>query len=317
MINLFFKGETKMEVIRDGSIKNEIEDVVVALGTFDGVHYGHQQIINETITDAKKSNCKSALFTFAPHPLSILSSKAAPGLITNWEQKSRILSDLGLDKIYLKEFNSDFAKLNFRTFVEDYLVKGVNAKKVVVGQDFRFGYKGLGNVERLKELGLELGFKVKVLGQVTVEEEIVSSTYIRGLIATGQVEKVKTYLTRNYSLIGKVINGDQRGRELGFPTANLKPVTDYITPASGVYAVYVHIVGKKLAGVAHLGPRPTFDNDDFTIEVHILNFNDDLYQREIEVEFIERIRGELNFNDQQGLIKQIKDDIATAKQILI
>ncbi|SJZ31740.1 bifunctional riboflavin kinase/FAD synthetase [Selenihalanaerobacter shriftii] len=305
-----------MEVIRGNSIKSENEEVVVALGTFDGIHYGHQQILNEAIKSADELGCKSALFSFTPHPLSVVTPKKAPFLITSWEQKFKILEELGIDKVFLEEFTNEFSKLHFEDFVKDYLVEGINAKKIIVGKDFRFGYKGLGNVGRLKKLGKKFNFEVEVLVPVKIDKQVVSSTYIRNLIKKGQIGDVKKYLSRNYFLEGQVINGDQRGRELGFPTANLKPVTNYVIPKTGVYAIYAHIGDERLQGIAHLGPRPTFNKHEFTIEVHIFDFTGNLYQQEIEVEFIKRLRGELCFKDEIALISQIENDIRKAKELL-
>ncbi|MBM7623472.1 bifunctional riboflavin kinase/FAD synthetase [Sporohalobacter salinus] len=305
-----------MEIIKDEEIKSETESVVVALGTFDGIHYGHQQLIDEVIISADEFNCKAALFSFKPHPLSIINSRKAPPLITSWGQKYRILEELGLDKIYLVKFTPDFAKLDFRKFVRDYLVAGINVHKVVVGEDFRFGYQGLGDSDKLKKLGNEFGFEVEVIKSVTINGRIVSSTYIRELIESGELEKVKSYLTRNYSLEGNVVNGDKRGRELGFPTANIEPTINYVIPKSGVYAVYVYLDGDRLAGVAHIGSRPTFNQDELSIEVNIFNFTDDIYQQRIEVEFVERLRSEIEFNCSKRLVEQITKDVAKAKDIL-
>lgn len=305
-----------MEIIEGEAIKSETESVVVALGTFDGIHYGHQQLINEVITTADKLNCKAALFSFKPHPLSVVAPTEAPPLITSWKQKYRILEELGLDKVYLAEFTADFAKLDFRRFVRNYLAVGINVHKVVVGEDFRFGYRGLGDTAKLKKLGAEFDFEVEVIDSVTIDNKVVSSTYIRELIEAGRLQEVKTYLTRNYSIEGKVIDGDKRGRELGFPTANIKPVINYIIPKSGVYAVYVYLEGKKLAGAAHIGSCPTFNRDELSIEVNIFDFDGDIYQQMIEVEFVERLRSKMEFNCRNGLVKQISKDVAEAKDIL-
>jgi riboflavin kinase/FMN adenylyltransferase len=306
-----------MEVVKGDAIKSEEGSVVVALGTFDGIHYGHQQIIKKTINSAQRLECDSALFSFSPHPLRVVAPQKAPYLITSWEQKNEILKELGIDKVYLKYFTIQFSRLSFKDFVKDYLVDGVNAQKVIVGQDFRFGHKGLGSADKLKEMGSKLGFEVEVLEAIAIEDQIVSSTYIRELIEKGKVGEVKNYLTRNYSLIGQVINGDKRGRKLGFPTANLRPKVQYVIPKSGVYAVYVYTDGEKLKGIAHLGARPTFDQSEFAIEVHIFDFKGNIYDQDLEIEFIKRIRGEMSFDSKKSLINQIEMDITKARQLLI
>lgn len=305
-----------MEVIKGDSIKKEEGSVVVALGTFDGIHYGHQQILNETINGAEEFGCESAMFSFTPHPLYIIAPKQAPYLLTNWKQRCRILNQLGIDKVYIKKFTPHFSKLSFKDFIKSYLVDGINARQVIVGQDFRFGHQGLGDVDKLKDLGQKFGFEVKVLEPVTINGQVVSSTYIRKLVKAGRIEEVKTYLTRNFSLIGRVVNGDKRGRQLGFPTANLKLVVDYVLPKSGVYAIYAYINGERLGGIVHLGPRPTFDREEFTIEAHLFDFTADIYQRKIEVEFVKRLRGEKNFASQKDLVGQIKKDIVEARDVL-
>ncbi|MCK8823500.1 bifunctional riboflavin kinase/FAD synthetase [Fuchsiella alkaliacetigena] len=305
-----------MEVVRGEAIKEEEDSVVVTLGCFDGIHYGHQQIIEETITNAKQLACKSALFSFTPHPMSVIAPQKKPRLLSNWQQKLKIIAEIGIDKVYLQEFTNDFAKLDFESFVKDYLVAGINAQKVVVGSDFQFGHRGLGNVDKLKKSGKELGFTVQALEAVTIEGVIVSSTYIRELIESGQVSEVKKYLSRNYSILGEVVGGDKRGRKLGFPTANLKLLAEYVIPKIGVYAVKVSLNGSSYQGVAHLGAKPTFSQNEFTFEVHIFDFGDYIYQQQLEVEFVQRLRGQIGFASQEELVKQINQDIEEAREIL-
>ncbi|MGM0470678.1 MAG: bifunctional riboflavin kinase/FAD synthetase [Bacillota bacterium] len=305
-----------MELIKLDQLTRDSSPVVITLGAFDGIHYGHQHLIKRVITTADQLDYRSVLFSFTSHPLSVIDAQQSPPLITNWQQRSQILNRLGLDRVYLAEFTTDFAQLEFRDFVEQYLVEQINVQRVIIGEDFRFGYRGLGTADKLKELGAEFGFEVEIVSPITIDGQIVSSTYIRSLIREGKVAQVKKFLTRNYSLIGEVVKGYQRGRKLGFPTANLDPIIDYVIPKSGIYAVYVYLAGEKYLGVAHLGSRPTFAKQEFSIEVNIFDFDADIYHQQLEVEFVKRLRDKVKFDNQEALVDQIEKDVAAAREVL-
>lgn len=306
-----------MQLITDQDInKNHGKPMVVALGSFDGVHHGHRIIIEETVRQAKDKDALSGVFTFYPHPLKILAPEKAPGLITALSQKKEILGQLGLDRFILKSFTKEFASTNFRTFVEEYLVNYLDVRGVVIGEDFRFGKGSMGDAEGMVRLGEEYGFTVTIFDTLRVEGVEVRSTLIRNLITSGQVDKVQDYLKRPYSLLGKVVHGDGRGNKIGFPTANLSPAVDYVIPEHGVYVGYSKIKGERYPSVINIGVRPTFAKKELSIEIHILDFSDNLYGDILEVELIDRIRPETNFASVEDLMAQIDKDIAKARQIL-
>lgn len=306
-----------MQLITDQEIKNDHgKPMVVALGTFDGVHSGHRVIIEETVRRAKAIGALSGVFTFYPHPLKVLTPDRTPGLLTALSQKKRILNELGVDCLILKAFNQEFADTDFRTFVETYLCKYLKIKEVVVGEDFRFGRGSVGNAEMMMKLGKEYGFGVKVFKTIQINGVEIRSTLIRKMVEKGQVDQLSAFLGRPYSLLGKVAHGDGRGKKLGFPTANLDLVIDYVIPAYGVYAVYVIINNQKYLGVANIGDRPTFGKNHLSIEVFILDYFADLYERIIEVELFKKLRPVYQFNSVTELVEQIKLDSINARQIL-
>lgn len=289
---------------------------IITLGTFDGVHQGHQKIINLAVQRAKELDYDSALFTFFPHPLKTITPKQAPKSLTSWKQKRDLIESLGINQLIVQKFNQQFAQIPYQKFVENYLLKRFKVKEIIVGEDFSCGNKGEGTPDKLKKLGEKWGFKVQAIPSAKVNNKDISSTYIRNLISEGRVSMVKEQLGRNFILDCKVISGDQRGRKLGFPTANLLPLTDYVLPTLGVYACRVRINGKIYGGAVHLGMLPTFNKNKFSIEVYILNFNQDIYDQRLELEFIDRIRGEEKFSNVQDLIDRMKEDVRITKEIL-
>lgn len=307
-----------MQLITDQEIRRDHgKPMVVALGSFDGIHKGHQIIIGETVHQAKAVGGLSGVFTFHPHPLRVLAPKHAPGLITALPQKMRILSELGIDCFVLKTFTKDFANTDFRSFVEEYLVGYLQVKGVVVGEDFRFGRASIGNVAAMQELGKEYGFTVTVFETIRVDGVEVRSTLIRELVQTGRVAELETYLGRPYTFAGRVTHGDGRGRHLGFPTANVALSEDFIIPQYGVYAVYILIDGQRYPGVANIGIRPTFQRSELSIEIHIMDVSMDVYGCDVEVELIRMIRPEMRFQSADDLVRQITEDANVARQILL
>ncbi|GAB6098847.1 bifunctional riboflavin kinase/FAD synthetase [Halanaerocella petrolearia] len=301
----------------DDILSNQVLDseVVITLGTFDGVHMAHQKIINLAVERAKELSCKSVLFTFSPHPLSIVAPEKAPAKLTSWQQKKREIKKSGIDQIVRQRFTSEFAQLNYQDFIAE-LSKQCTIKEVIVGQDFSCGYQGVGTPEKLADLGKKFGFKLQTVPSVKLNNAEIGSTYIRQAIKAGQLDKAKKQLGRNFTLDCKVVKGDQRGRKLGFPTANLKPVTDYVLPPCGVYACRVIYDKEIYFGVVSLGMRPTFNKDKLAIEAHLFDFSQNIYGARLELEFIDWIRGEEEYNSSQELIAQIEQDIIEAKKIL-
>lgn len=286
---------------------------VVALGTFDGIHLGHKAIINKAITEAKRLNCLSIVLTFSNHPLSILSPHNSPLTITNQLEKEKIISSLGVDVLINMPFTEDFLKITPYDFIK--MVKSfLNPKKIVVGPNYSFGHKGAGNPELLRKLGLEFDFIAEIFPPILYDDHIVSSTLIRNLIIEGNVERANILLDRFFKITGNVTHGDKRGKQIGFPTANINIVEGLVMPMNGVYATKVKYDNLVYNAVTNIGVNPTFKGNNRRIEVHILDFDKNIYGQEIEVEFIGKIRSEIKFSSADELIKQIRKDLITAKR---
>ncbi len=289
---------------------------VMTLGTFDGVHTGHQQIINLTIKEAEKLNCDSALFTFASHPLNTVAPKEAPKALVSWRQKRRVIQSVGIQQLIVQKFTKEFASLPYERFVKEYLVDRFNVKKIIVGEDFRCGAGGLGTASSVAELGEKYGFSLEAIPTIQLKQQKIGSSQIRNLVLAGKLEEAREQLGRNLTLDCKVVTGDQRGRKLGFPTANLVPAVDYVLPPLGVYACKIRLKDKIYNGVVHLGLVPTFNKNKFSIEVFIFDFNQNIYDQSLELEMISRLRTEEKFNSKEELIAQMKKDVQRAKEIL-
>ncbi|AGB40679.1 riboflavin kinase/FMN adenylyltransferase [Halobacteroides halobius DSM 5150] len=290
-------------------------EVVITLGTFDGVHLAHQKIIDYTVQRAQELNCASALFTFTSHPLSIVAPSKIPDKLTSLKQKKKIISSLGIETIIDQDFTLEFARLSYHDFIKK-LNNYCTIKEIIVGQDFSCGYQGVGTPKKLAKLGEKKGFNVQVVPPIKIDNQEVGSTNIRKLIKSGNLVEVKQQLGRNFTLDAKVVKGDQRGREIGFPTANLEPVVSYALPPAGVYACQVKLSDKKYSGIVNIGLRPTFNKDELSIEVHLFDFNQNIYGVRLELELIEWIRSEKKYETSQELVAQIKKDVKQAKNIL-
>ncbi len=293
------------------------KNIALALGNFDGVHLGHRELIRRTIAFADRENGIPAVLTFDPHPMKVLQPDSCPPMLLSKEDKIRILSDLGIKLLIIVPFSDDISKLSPRQFVKNILVDKFKVRVVVVGYNYSFGYKGVGNAEILIQLAGEYGFEAVVVPLVKCDGTEVSSTFIRRLIKEGNVSEAARFLGYYPFVTSRVVSGDRRGQLLGFPTANMILPDDSLTPANGVYAVKIHVNGCLLNGVANLGKRPTFSmNQPQNLEVHIFNFNQEIYNAKIKVEFIRRIRGEQEFSSVQELVRQINNDVAEAKKCL-
>lgn len=288
----------------------------VTIGNFDGVHKGHQKLISHVVRNAKASNRTSAVITFCPHPLRVLVGPHTPPFITFRKQKLDFIKALKVDMTLLLRFSKEMASLAPEEFVKKYLVDALNTKELVIGYDYSFGKGRSGNYEVLKVLGEKYGFSVERLEPVIINDAIVSSTRIRDMIKSGDVWDVKPLLGRYYSVRGAVIKGkDRGGKLLGFPTANIH-LENEVKPATGVYAVWVRLNGTILQGAANIGYNPTFGNEDVGVEVHLFDFHCDIYDRDIEVHFVQRIRPEKKFSSLDELKAQIRKDVAVARRIL-
>lgn len=307
-----------MEVIKSSNF-NEINigPMVLAVGTFDGMHLGHQAVINKAKKIGKELKIPVGVYTFNPHPLKILKPAIAPKNIVSSRQKIELLSSFDLDYYLEQKFTIEFAATEFSKFVNDYLIEKFKMKHLVVGEDFHLGNKGEGNLSKLKTLGKALFFDVTGIKNIKNDSERISSTLIRQLIEKGKVNKFDDYLGRNYRLDAKIIRGMGRGQKLGFPTANLNLEEDYVLPLKGVYACYVYYNEKKHKGLVNFGNKPTFAGSNYSIEVHILDFEyKELYSEKIAIELLDYIRDEMTFSSSEELVKQIRKDILYTQNLL-
>lgn len=291
----------------------EGKKVCLAIGFFDGVHLGHQQIIRQMVSQAQQHESASLVLTFDQHPNTIVAPNRVPPLIYSLNQKIRAIEALGPDALWLIHFDRAFSEQSGEEFIRG-LVPHLALVRIFVGAAFVFGRKRSGNVELLKRLGQELNFSVHGMAAVSLDGEPVSSTRIRQAIQAGDLAAASQMLGRAYSLAGTVIKGDGLGRQIGFPTANLD-VSGLALPPNGVYAVQASVGGKQWRALVNIGLRPTLraENPRRQVEVHLLGFNGDLYERELEITFVEKLREEQKFPSLADLREQIKRDIALAE----
>ena len=287
----------------------------MALGNFDGIHLGHQLIFERAKQEAMRTGGESIVFTFEPHPLKVLRPNQCPPLITPFKKKMLLIESIGIDLVICAEFTREFATLKAMEFVKSILVDRIGARTVVVGYNYCFGHARQGDVTALERYGQQFGFEVVVVGPIRVDNQIVSSSAIRDLVRNGRMPEAARLLGRHFMVLGKVIWGTARGRLLGVPTANVE-ILNELYPMNGVYAVEVIVGNETYQGVANVGVNPTFGGSQFSVEVHILDFNRDIYGEEIQVAFVQRIRGEKAFKTADTLIGQIKRDMEQARRIL-
>jgi len=316
-----------MEVIEGLSkLRKRLENSIIALGTFDGVHRGHQEVIRVTKEIAERNSMTSAVVTFEPIPKAVIGGRREQiGSITSIKQKENIIRNLGIDVMLIIRFNRKLARLEPEEFVKRVICKRIAARGVVVGPGFRFGRNRSGNVMLLKRLGKKYGFEVTTAGEVRVDDMKVSSSKVRELLWRGKIEQANRLLGRYYSINGIVKRGSGRGKELSFPTANLD-ISGNVILFRGVYVVLVIVKKRKYWGVANIGLRPTFSPSHLlsspvgrfarpVVEVHIFNFAGNLYGQKIELFLTKRIRGEMKFSSHEKLIQQIEKDIEFAKKL--
>lgn len=305
-----------MEVIKGyQQLKQKLPNPVVTLGNFDGVHLGHQEILSRVRERANELNGISLVYTFYPHPLSVLTQEKQVLNITTLEEKLNLIEKAGINLIICEPFTLEFSRITAEEFAKDILHKEIGAKEIFVGEDYTFGSKRQGNIYSLMQMGKILDFKVKIVESQTVDNVIVKSSKIREFIQMGEIETANRLLGRHYSILGQVIKGKGRGINLGFPTANIKP-NKSLHPGIGVYAVWVNLGDKRFPGAMNIGFNPTFHGQELSLEVHILDFNRDLYGKEIEISFVARIRKEKAFASPDELMAQIAKDVSEARNIL-
>ncbi|MCB9248965.1 MAG: bifunctional riboflavin kinase/FAD synthetase [Ignavibacteriales bacterium] len=307
-----------MKIIRDIKSEFEIEQSAVTIGTFDGLHVGHNKIIESLKKKAKDLNIYSVVITFYPHPRVVLNQGFDIKLLTPLEEKIKLFEKLGIDYLYIIPFTKEFSKKTYKEFFDEIIFTQTNAKHIIVGYDHKFGKNREGDKNKLKQYAKEKNIEMTIVGPEEIEHTAVSSTKIREAILEGYIELANKMLGRFYFVEGIVVEGAKRGRTLGFPTANLKPAeNNKLIPQNGVYFVRVTYNNNKYFGVANIGLRPTFNNVKEPItEVFIFDFNKEIYNEFITIEFIKKIREEHKFDSIEELEKQINIDVELGKNLV-
>lgn len=298
-----------MSKIKNIKAYNSTESTIITIGTFDGVHIGHQKIIKRLIKIGKDSHLKSVILTFFPHPRMVLQKDSGIKLINTIEERRTILEVLGLDYLLIKKFTKEFSRLSAEDFVSQILVKKLNAKKVIIGYDHRFGRNRNADINDLKTFGALYGFEVEEISVQDINDVAVSSTKIRKALSEGDIAKANTYLGYNFMLTGKVVKGKALGRQIAYPTANIQIEEDYkLIPKHGSYIVSSVIDNELIYGMMNIGFNPTVEGNEETIEVHFFNFNKNIYKKKIQIDLLHRLRDEKKFESIEALKVQLLKD---------
>lgn len=307
-----------MNIITDYNENIRIEKSAVTIGTFDGLHVGHLEILETLKAKTEEFNLKSVVVTFYPHPRKVLAKDFNLKLLTPIDEKKRLFDIFGIDYLFIIKFTKKFSKQSYKEFLNNVLIKKVNTEHLVLGYDHKFGNNRDGDINRLIEYTKEIGIRMTIVGPKEVDNHIVSSTKIRKALLDGKIEEANKMLGRYYFLEGTVIEGAKRGREIGFPTANLNlKEDDKLVPCNGVYFVRIKHNNIYYFGVANIGLRPTFNNVKEPItEVNIFDFNKNIYGNQLKVEFIKRLRNEKKFSSKKELEENIKLDVIKAKKLI-
>ena len=301
------------------NLRRSLRNPVVTLGNFDGVHLGHQHIFKRVKEEASRLHGEGMVITFEPHPLKVLAPEKFLPLLAPFRKKMMLIEKSGIETVLCIEFSSAFSEMSPSEFIKNILVEKIKVRKIIIGYDYHFGKGQKGDAQTLKDAARIFNFEVEVVEPLKVGQTIVSSSKIRGLIRRGEVEEASKLLGRDYPIIGKVVEGAKRGQTLGFPTANLE-ISDELYPKTGVYAVEVTWHQQHFNGLANVGLNPTFSRGQarngkpFALEVYILNFNQNIYGDEIQVDFKRRIRDEVRFDSPARLVDQIQKDIQWAQE---
>lgn len=306
-----------MREITDITTFTTQQPTVLTIGTFDGVHLGHQKIVERVVTTARQEGLLATVFTFFPHPRMVVQHDKGLKLIHTLEEKKQLLQQLGVDLLVVQPFNEAFAQLTAEEFVSTILVQRLNVKKVIIGYDHRFGRNRTANIDDMRLFGEKYGFAVEEISVQEVDEVSVSSTKIREALNKGDVTTAEHYLGTPYSLTGRVVHGLKLGRTLGYPTANIQVTEEYkLIPKDGVYAVYSYIDGRKVYGMMSIGKNPTIEGKGSSIEVYFFDFNGDLYDQKLTIEFVQYLREEQKFATIDLLKKQLQDDETAARKAI-
>lgn len=303
-----------MRVIHSLSAKLDL-DVVLTIGSFDGVHLGHQRLLRQLVDRARQSERTSAALTFHPHPRLLLRPEVEPAHLTSEEERLEILESLGLDLLVLLPFTRELADTPAEDFVRQ-LYDELHMRELWVGPGFAMGRRRGGDIARLRALSTRMGYVLRVFPPVLDGGQVISSTRIRNLLRKGRVGEAKRLLGRPYTLSGRVSHGARRGRCLGFRTANLTIDAERAVPADGVYVVWATVEGQRYQGVSNVGVRPSFGGGERVLEVHLLDYEDDLYGKHVTVEYVQWLRPEMRFDHIPALVEQVQRDIAHARAIL-
>lgn len=302
-----------MEIFETLDAVSGIRPSAVALGNFDGVHLGHQELIKRTVEKARSEGLAAAVFTFSSHPKNLLPKEKKVKNIIVREDKEKLIASLGVDYLFNVPFTKAIMTMSPQDFVKKLLVDKFNMKAAFCGFNYHFGYKAAGNPEVLRSLGQTLDYQVTEIPPYKIKGEVVSSSLIRTLIASGQVEKCRTYMGRHYTIGGEVVVGNRLGKKLGFPTSNLVIDPSMVTPPNGVYVTYCTYNGVRYPGVTNVGIKPTIGHYNKNVETHIFNFDKELYGKHITVEFLKKTRDEVKFDSVRELSEQIVRDCRDAR----
>ncbi|MFK8274362.1 bifunctional riboflavin kinase/FAD synthetase [Capnocytophaga cynodegmi] len=306
-----------MKEITDISNFTAEKGSVVTIGTFDGIHLGHQKIIKKLIENAKKQDLLATIFTFFPHPRTIIQKDDSLRLIHTLEEKKQMLESLGVDQLVICPFNESFSKMSAEKFVEELLVNRLKAKKVIIGYDHRFGKNRNADINDMKLFGKKFGFEVEEIPAQEINEVSVSSTKIRQALHEGDVKKAWEYLGTPFCIKGKVVHGLKIGRTIGFPTANIQVKESYkIIPKDGIYLVYSIFSKKKIYGMMSIGKNPTIEGKGATIEVYYFDFKQDIYENNVTIYFLEYLRDEQKFESVKKLKEQLQIDEITSRKLI-
>ena len=291
------------------------KDMIITIGVFDGVHLGHQHLISRLKESARRQNLLSGVVTFDQHPSAVLSPETDIPFLTDVATRSSILKNEGVNAIIVLSFTSELAQLSAREFIS-LLKKHLRMRELLIGSDFVLGHNQGGDIKALRRLGREMNFSVTVVPPLEIAHEVVSSTSIRNALANGDIEKVTRLTGRPFRLHGRVTRGSGRGEEMGFPTANLSMEPQQAIPADGVYATRAYINDKNYKSMTNIGTCPTFEGTERTVEVYILDYDNDLYGQDLKIDIIKRLRDEKQFTTVQQLVKQMAEDVRQGSVIL-
>lgn len=287
----------------------------VTIGMFDGVHRGHQHLIRKLVADARRANRLAAVLTFFPHPDVVIRGLTGRYYLTTAEQKAALLMELGVDYVITHPFDDRVRQIRAAAFV-DQLREHLNIAGLMVGPDFAMGYKREGNVDFLRTQGQQKGFDLNITDVVSSQGQAISSTAIRKALEAGDVAQARTLLGRSYSVTGPVVHGAKRGRQIGYPTANIEVWDQQVIPANGIYASWVYLNNERFMAATSLGVRPTFNGQDITVEPYILDFDREIYGEQLTVTFEKRLRDEQKFDSLDALIQQIGADVDESRAYL-